>query len=203
MKTKIAPEKMLRWALQGALVLVVIVAAYAATLYAKIDELQAAATQEKQSATDTAAASRKIGDELRVVKAKLADADRQLADAEELRNALGRVQPQLTAALEAAAKAGKPDARANLLAGAGLIGQFTAGANNEAAVAILDRALALDKGNCATGLAINLSGAKKVDLAADCQPAPAAAPVAAAPAPAVAAAQAAPAAKAAAPAAKN
>ena len=202
MKTKLAPEKLLRWSLQGALVLVVIVAAYAATLYVKVDELQAAVTQEKQSITDTAAASKKIGDELRVLKVKLADAERQLADVEGLRNALGRVQPQLTAALEAAAKAGKPDARANLLAGAGLVGQFTAGANNEAAVAMLDRALALDKGNCAAGLAINMSGAKKVDPAADCQPAPvAAAPAAAAPA-AVAPAPAA-AAKAAAPAAKN
>lgn len=204
MKTKIAPEKMLRWGLQGALVLVVIVAAYSATLHSRIDELQGAVEMEKKATADTAAAGKKISDELRALKAKAADADAKLAESDALKAALTRAQPAVGAALEAAAKAGKPDVRANLLAGAGVIAQIAGGAKNEAAVAILDRAMALDKTNCAAGLATQAAG-KPVDLAGDCQPA---APVAAAPAtapaaPAAAPAAAAPAAKAAAPAAKN
>jgi hypothetical protein len=186
MKTKIAPEKMLRWGLQGALVLVVIVAAYSATLHSRIDELQGAIEQEKKATSDTAAASKKISDELRALKAKAAEAEARLAESDALKGALARVQPQVTAALEAAAKAGKPDVRAGLLAGAGVIGQIAGGAKNEAAAAILDRALALDKTNCAAGLASNAAG-KKVELAADCQPAVAAAPVAAPAAPTTAA----------------
>lgn len=190
MKTKIAPEKMLRWGLQGALVLVVIVAAYSATLHSRIDELQGAIEMEKKATADTAAAGKKISDELRALKTKAAASDARLAEADALKAALTRAQPAVGTALEAAAKAGKPDARANLLAGAGVIAQIAGGAKNEAAVAILDRAMALDKANCAAGLGAQAAG-KPVELAADCQP------------PAAAAAPAAPAAKAAAPAAKN
>ena len=199
MKTKIAPEKMLLWGLQGALVLFVIVAAYSATLHSRIDDMQDAIEMEKKATADTAASGKKIGDELRALKAKAAEADAKVAESDALKAALTRAQPAVGAALEAAAKAGKPDVRANLLAGAGVIAQIAGGARNEAAVAILDRALALDKSNCAAGLATQAAG-KAVELGADCQP-PAAAP--AAPAAAPAAPAAAPAAAAPAPAAKH
>jgi len=216
MKLNITQDKALRWGAQGAIVLLVLVATFAATLYMKVDELETSSTQARAEASkmsqSAAAASKKLQDELKTANAKLADMDARQRETDIIKVLLAKVEPQVAPVLEAAGKAGKPDVRAAVLTGVGLIGQIAHGANHEAALATLDRALALDKGNCVAALAVNLGGAKKIEVVAECQalvPAPAAAaeakpaaaPAAAAPAVAPAAAPAA-AAKAAEPAAK-
>ena len=109
---------------------------------------------------------------------------------------MSSIEPQVAPVLEAAGKSGKPNARAAALTALGLIGQAAHGASNEGALSVLDRAFAIDKTYCPAGLAINLSGTKKLDLAPECEAflpvadakaadakaAPAAAPAAAAPA---------------------
>lgn len=165
-------------------------------LEAALNDAQANAAKAQQDAQ----AQRKKGeDALKAATTKIAALEQERAEAAKLKVLLATVEPQVAPILEAAsrAKTGKPDARAAGLVGLGLIGQVAHGTKHEAALATLDRALAIDGANCAAGLAVNLGGAKKVDVTPDCAallPAPVAAPAAAAPA-------AAPAAKAAAPAA--
>jgi len=214
-------EQGFRIAAQGLVVVVVLVAAYAVSLYLKVDELESSVSQaqaEAQKATqDAAAARKKLGDDLNAANARATAAEGRLRQAESLKALLAKVEPQATPALEAAAKAGKPEVRSALLAGAGLVGQIVHGVDHDASLGVLVRALALDKNNCSAALGINLVGAKTVEIPAACDgilpaakpagaaptvavpAAPAAAPAAAAPAPAAAAT---PAAKAAEPAAK-
>jgi len=113
----------------------------------------------------------KLQNEVKAANAKSAELAQQLGEAQAMKVLLGKVQPQLSAILEAAgnAKAGKPEARAAALAGLGVIGQITHGAGNAGALALLDRALVIDKGNCVAGLAVNLGGVKKIDVTPDCQ----------------------------------
>ena len=175
MNTKVTQEKALRWAAQGLTVLLVLVAAVAVNLYFKIDELEATLSQaraESDKASQAAAAARKkLQDELNAAKTKSAALEASLREADNLKTLLARIEPQLAAVLEAAAsaKTSKPDARAAALTGLGVIGQIARGSNNEAALAALERALGLDKANCVAGLAVNLGGAKKIDVAPDCQ----------------------------------
>lgn len=182
--------------------LLLLVAVYAVSLFMKVGELESANEAAQKGGQATAASLKSAQDGLTAAKARLADLEKKQVEADSLKALLVSVEPQVTAALEAAGKAGKPEARASALTGLGVIGQLTRGSNNEAALAVLDRAIALDKTSCVAGLAINLGGAKKIDVAAECQsllPAMAAAPAAApakpaAPAPAADAAKAAPAA---------
>lgn len=195
-------DKLMRWITQGALALLLIVGALAVTLFMKVGDLESANAEAQKGNQVSAVALKGVQDGLAAAKAKLADLEKRQLEADNLKALLVRVEPQVTTALEAAGKSGKPDVRAAALTGLGVIGQITRGANNEAALAVLDRALALDKNSCVAGLATNLGGAKKVEVAAECQSllpatATAAAPAAgakpAAPAPAPEAAKAAPA----------
>lgn len=181
MKMNVTREQGLRWGVQGMMVVLVLVAAFAVTQYMKASELEAAASQaqaESQKASqDMAAARKKLQDDLKAANAKAAALEAKQRESDAIKALLAKIEPQVAPVLEAAGKAGKPDARAAALAGVGLIGQMAHGANHEAALGALDRALAVDKGNCVAGLAVNLSSTKKVDVAADCQallPAPAA-----------------------------
>ena len=200
-------EQALRWAAQGTMIALVLVAAYAVMLYLQVGELESSVSQaqaEAQKATQDAAASRKkLQDELNAANGRSAAMEAKLRQADSLKALLAKVEPQVTPALEAAAKAGKPEARSALLAGEGLVGQIVHGADHDASLGVLVRALALDKTNCAAALGINLLGTKTVEVPSGCEgilpAAPAAKPAAAAAAPATAPA-AAPASKAAEPA---
>ena len=179
-----------------ALVLPVLVfAALSAMLAAKSGELEGALSEAQANASKAqqdAQAQRKKGDDaLKAANAKIATLEQERAEAEKLKALLASVEPQLAPVLEAAsrAKTGKPDVRAAGLVGLGLIGQVAHGVKHEAALASLDRALAIDGANCAAGLAINLGGAKKVDLAPECAALLPAAPAAASAAPAAPAAK--------------
>ncbi|TAK66540.1 MAG: hypothetical protein EPO19_14025 [Betaproteobacteria bacterium] len=179
MNTKVTPkltqEKALRWAAQGLTVLLVLVAAVAVMLYFKIDELEATLSQARaesdKAAQAAAAARKKLQDELNAAKTKSAALEQRQREADNMKTLLAKMEPQLATALEAVvnAKTSKPDARAAALTGLGVIGQIARGANNEAALAALERALGIDKANCVAGLAVNLGGAKKVEVAPDCQ----------------------------------
>lgn len=182
MKMNVTREQGLRWATQGMMVILVLVAAFAVTQYMRVGELEAAvsrAQSESQKASqESAAARKKMQDELKSANAKAAELEGKQRESDIIRALLGKIEPQVAPVLEAAGKTGRPDARAAALAGLGLIGQIAHGANHEAALGALDRALAVDKGNCVAGLAVNLSSSKKIEVAADCQsllPAPAAA----------------------------
>ena len=139
----------------------------------KVGELESAASQaqaDSQKANrDGATASKKLQDDLKAANAKAAELGGKQRESDTIKALLAKIEPQLAPVLEAAGKAGKPDVRAAALAGLGLIGQIAHGANHEAALGALDRALAVDKGNCVAGLAVNLSSTKKVEVAADCQ----------------------------------
>jgi hypothetical protein len=185
MKMNITQEKALRWAVQGLVVLLVLVAAVAVILNVKNGDLEAALSQaraDSDKAEQAAAAARKkLQDEVNAASVKSAAMEKKLSEADRFKTLLAKVEPQLATVLEAAAnaKGSKPDARAAALTGLGLIGQIARGANSEAALAVLDRALAVDKANCVAGLAVNLGGVKKIDVAPDCQALlPAAAPAA-------------------------
>ena len=175
MKMNITQEKALRWTAQGLTVLVVLVVAVAAMLYFKISEIEASAAQarvESDKASQAASAARKkLQDELKAASDRLAELEQQQSDAGKLKTLLAKVEPQIAAALEAVAgaKTTKPDTRAAALTGLGLVGQIARGANNEVALANLDRALVVDTANCVASLAINLGGAKKIEVTPDCQ----------------------------------
>jgi len=208
MATKASPEKILRISLQAALALFIIAAVVAYMQYAKSQEIQAALDLQKQDAAGAAASAKKTADELRALKAKAADTDKKLADADGAKARLAAVEGQIKSALEAAAgaKGAKPEARGNALAAEGVVMQVLHGAGDADALAVLDKALAADKANCTAITAINLSGTKKVDVPDSCPAivatapaaattaAPAASPAAstATPAPAVAAGKSAP-----------
>jgi hypothetical protein len=194
-------EQALRWFAQGTMVALVLVAAYAVMLYLQIGELETAVSQaqsETQKATQGAAAARKtLQDELAAANAKAATMGAKLRQSDSLKALLARVEAQVAPALEAAAKAGKPEARSSLLAGEGLVGQIVHGADHDASLGVLVRALALDKTNCAAALGINLLGTKTVEVPAGCEgilpaaaanPTPAATAAPATPAPAAPAA---------------
>jgi hypothetical protein len=181
MTMNVTREQGLRWAMQGTMVALVLVAAFAVTQYMKVGELESAVSQaqgESQKASqDWATARKKMQDDLKAANAKAAELEAKQRESDTIKALLANIEPQVAPVLEAAGKAGKPDVRAAALAGLGLIGQIAHGANHEAALGALDRALAVDKGNCIAGLAVNLSSTKKVEVAADCQallPAPAA-----------------------------
>lgn len=173
MKLNVTQDKALRWAVQGLTILLVLVAAGAVMLYLKADELdttlvrmRAEADKDNQSA---AAMRKKLQDEAKAASSKSAELEQKLGEVDKLKTLLSKVEPQLVPVLEAAAKAGKADARAASLAGLGLIGQIAHGAGNEAALALHDRVLAIDKGNCVASLAVNLGGVKKIEVTPECQ----------------------------------
>lgn len=173
MTLNVTREQGLRWAAQGMAVALVLVAAFAVSQYMKVGELESAASRaqaDSQKANrDWATASKTMQDDLKAANAKAAELGEKQRESDTIKALLGKIEPQVAPVLEAAGKAGKPDVRAAALAGLGLIGQMAHGANNEAALGALDRALAVDKGNCVAGLAVNLSSTKKVEVAADCQ----------------------------------
>ena len=175
MKTKVTQEKALRWAAQGLTLLAVLVAAVAVNLYFKIDELETSLSQARVESDKTnqaaAAARKKLQDELNAANTKSAALEQQQHEADKLKTLLAKMEPQLAGVLEAVAnaKASKPEARAAALTSLGVIGQIVHGPNNEAALGALDRALGIDQANCVAGLAVNLGGAKKIEVAPGCQ----------------------------------
>ncbi len=173
MKMNVTREQALRWTAQAMMAIVVLVAAFAVTQYLKVSELESSASAAKaesqKASQDAAAARNKMQDELKAVNARAAEREGKQRETENMQALLAKLEPQIAPILEAAGKAGKPEVRAAALAGVGLIGQLAHGANHEAALGALDRALALDKDNCVAGLATNLSSTRKVEVAPDCK----------------------------------
>ena len=173
MTMNVTREQGLRWGLQGMMVALVLVAAFAVSQYMNVGELESAASQaqadSQKASRDWATARKMMQDDLKTANAKAAELGGKQRESDTIKALLAKIEPQLAPVLEAAGKAGKPDVRAAALAGLGLIGQIAHGANHEAALGALDRALAVDKSNCVAGLAVNLSSTKKVEVAADCQ----------------------------------
>ena len=64
-------ETALRWRIQGMTVLLVLVAAYAVTLYLQVDELQASVSKSEKAAQDAAAAGTKVQAQLKAANAKV------------------------------------------------------------------------------------------------------------------------------------
>lgn len=168
-------------------VLALVFAALAAMFVGKAGDLEGSLAEAQASVSkaqqDAQGAKKKADDALKAANAKIATLDAERAEAEKLKLLLASVEPHLAPVLEAAsrAKAGKPDVRAAGLVGLGLIGQIAHGSKHEAALATLDRALTIDAANCAASHAINIGGAKKIDLTPECAallpaPAPAATP---------------------------
>jgi len=191
-------EKKTKLLVQGLLVLSLVAIGYAAMQQLKVGEAESAAAEARKSAEDATAAAGGLQARLTAANARLADLEKKQREADSLTTLLKSVEPQVQQALEAAARTAKPQVRASVLAGAGLVGQIAHGPNTDNALATLERALAADKTNCPAGLAINLSATKKVEVAEECQAflPVATAPAGAKPAAAAPTAAAAPAAKA-------
>lgn len=183
MNMGINKEKMMRWAFEASVVLLVLVAAIAVVLYFKVDELEASLAQARADSDNAAqasgAAARKMQEQIKAATAKAAELELKQREPENMKALLAKVEPQVVPILEAAAaaKTSKPETRVATLTAIGLIGQIAHGANHDASLGVLLRALAIDKTNCVAGLALNLGGAKSIEVAPECQsllPAPAA-----------------------------
>ena len=173
MKTNVTREQGLRWAAQGMMVLLVLVGAFAVTQTMKVSELESAASQAKsesqKAGQDMAVVRKKMQDDLKAANAKAAELEGKQRESDTLKALLGKIEPQVAPILEAAARTGKPEARSAALTGLGLIGQAAHGANHDASLGVLVRALALDKGNCVAALAINLIGNQTVEVPSKCE----------------------------------
>ncbi len=173
MTMNITREQGLRWGIQGMLIALVLVAAFAVAQYMKVGEIESSLSQvraeSRKASEDAAAARKKIQDELKGANGKVAELEGKQRETDSLKALLAKIEPEVAPILETAGKAGKPDTRIAALAGLGLIGQIAHGANHEAALGTLERALALDKGHCVAGLAVSLGSTRKVDVAPDCQ----------------------------------
>ena len=182
MNMNVTREQGLRWASQGMMVLLVLVAAYAVTQYMKVSELESAASQaqaeSRKASQDWATARKKMQDDLKAANDKTAELEGKQREADTIKALLAKIEPQVAPILEAAAKTGEPEVKSAALTGLGLIGQVAHGANHDASLGVLVRALALDKGNCVAALAINLIGTRTVEVPSNCEgllPGPAAA----------------------------
>lgn len=174
MKMAIAKDKLMQWTAVGLGLLLVLAAAAAVMMSLNNSELEASLSQLQADMGKTeqanTAARNKLLDDLKAANAKSAALEKKQGEADKLKLLLTYLEPQLAVIMEAAGKAktSKPDVRAAALSGLGVIGQVAHGTNNEAALALLDRALAIDNANCVASLAINLGGAKKIDVAPEC-----------------------------------
>jgi hypothetical protein len=169
MKTTITREQALRWTTQGLLVLLVLAVAYIGVLYFRLGEIETSMAQSDKAAQESGAALAKTQAQLKATNAKVAELEAKQREAEDLKVLLAKLESQIIPVLEAAGKAGKPEARAAAVAGVGLIGQMAHGVNYDPAVGALVRALSIDKSNCVASLAVSLAGAKTIEIAPDCQ----------------------------------
>lgn len=162
-------EKKTKMIVQGLLVLSLVAIGYAAMQQMKVGEAESATAAARKAADDANAAAAGAVARLRAANDKLAELEKKQKEADSLKALLKSVEPTVQQALETTARTAKPQAKATLLAGAGLIGQMTHGPNTDAALATLERALAADKANCPAALGINLSATKQVEAEPECQ----------------------------------
>ena len=169
MKLNMSKDRAQRLILQVALALFLISAGAAIMQFMKANALEIDLDQAVKSGQDAnmllAAAEAKLA----AANTRLADVEKKQQAADGLKVLMSSIEPQIAPVLEAAGKAGKPNVRAAALTTLGLIGQTAHGASNEDALAVLERAFAIDKTYCPAGLAINLSGTKKLELAPECE----------------------------------
>ena len=173
MSMNVTREQGLRWGLQGMMVALVLVAAFAVTQYMNVSELESALSQAKSDSQkanqDWATARRKMQDDIKAANAKAAELEGKQHESDTIKALFAKIEPQVAPVLEAAGKTGKPEARSAALTSLGLIGQVAHGAKHDASLGVLVRALALDKGNCVAALAINLIGTQTVEVPSNCE----------------------------------
>jgi len=105
-------EQGLRVTAQVAVVLLILVAAYAVMLHLQVGDLEStvdrAQAETQKVAQDAAAGRKKLQDELNAANARASAMEAKLRQADSLKALLAKVEPQVTPVLEAAAKAGSP-----------------------------------------------------------------------------------------------
>ena len=166
MKMSISKDKLV---LQIVLALFLIAVGYAAMTHMKVGELESALQMASRTGEDAGTQLKGAQAKLTAATARVAELEKKQKEADSLKALLGSIEQQILPVLEASTKTAKPNVRANVLAGVGIIGQVSHGVDNEAALAALERALAADKANCPAGLALNMSASKKSELPAECQ----------------------------------
>jgi hypothetical protein len=169
MKLDMSKDRAQRLILQVSLALFLIAAGIAIMQFMKANALEIDLDQAVKSGQDTNVLLAAAEAKLVAANTRLADVEKKQQAADGLKVLMSSIEPQIAPVLEAAGKAGKPNVRAAALTTLGLIGQAAHGASNEDALAVLERAFAIDKTYCPAGLAINLSGTKKLELAPECE----------------------------------
>ncbi len=169
MKLDMSKDRAQRLILQVALALFLIAAGIAIMQFMKANALEIDLDQAVKSDQDANVLVAAAEAKLAAANTRLVDVEKKQQAADGLKVLMSSIEPQIAPVLEAAGKAGKPNARAAALTTLGLIGQTAHGASNEDALAVLERAFAIDKTYCPAGLAINLSGTKKLELAPECE----------------------------------
>ncbi len=169
MKLDMSKDRAQRLILQVALALFLIAAGIAIMQFMKANALEIDLDQAVKSGQDANVLVAAAEAKLAAANTRLVDVEKKQQAADGLKVLMSSIEPQIAPVLEAAGKAGKPNARAAALTTLGLIGQTAHGASNEDALAVLERAFAIDKTYCPAGLAINLSGTKKLELAPECE----------------------------------
>lgn len=170
-----------RWATLGLAILFLAAAGFAGMQKFRADELDLVLANSRAEAGKQQALMTGLATNIKTLTDKIAALEAQQKDAASLKALVAAAEPQIGATLEAVvnAKTAKPDAKAAALAGMGVVGQAAHGANHEAALALHNRALTLDAGNCAARLGLSLGGVKDVEIPANCSALlPAAAPAA-------------------------
>lgn len=181
MSTNNAQQNGQRWGTLGLAVLFLAAAGYAGMQKLRADDLDALLNNTRAEATKQQGMLTGLTKDIKGLTDKIAALEAQQKDAANLKALVAAAEPQLGATLDAVAnaKTTKPDAKAAALASMGVVDQAAHGANHETAIALHNRALTLDAGNCVARLGLSLGGVKDVEIPANCAALmPAAAPAA-------------------------
>lgn len=159
-----------RW---GTLVLVILLlasAGYAAMMTLRANDLDAMLAVSRTEATRQQGMLTNLTKDIKGLTGKLAALEQQQKEADTLKALVAAAEPQIGTTLDTVinAKATKPDAKAAALAGMGIVAQAAHGASHEAALALHNRALAADAGNCVARLGLSLGGVKDVEIPPAC-----------------------------------
>lgn len=174
MKMDFLSDAVKRWATIGLVILLVLVSALAAMMYRKQADLEASLAQMRAEAgkgdATQAASMAKLQDDIKAANGKLAKLEQARLESDKLKALLVAKEPFVNLVLETVGntKGNEANVRVAALTSLAVIRQITRGANNPAALTLLDQALAIDGINCVARLAVNLGGARKVDVAPEC-----------------------------------
>lgn len=174
MKLDFLSDAVKRWASIGLAILLVLVSALAVMMYRKQGDLEASLAQMQAEAgkgeATKAASMAKLQDDIKAANGRLAKLEQARLESDRLKALLVAKEPFVNLVLETVGnnKGNEANVRVAALTSLALIRQITRGANNPAALALLDQALAIDGINCVARLAVNLGGVRKVDVTPEC-----------------------------------